>query len=222
MAPTLLFSGASQVNPSAYLGLSGRLSEMQSLSIQCSIINSIGDDPNPTGMPGFDVIIDSGCSVSVSSFESDFESGSLKALPRPIMMNGIAGCPQAVGEGTLRYEIISDSNEVSVIRCPGFLMKELPVRLLSSQQLLDQPGHEEGLFGISRSKGAKLKLKGRSLNVGYQHGTNLPAIRAHHNVQKDAVSLLSSSPALSDSSNKISRLRSKSFLTCIVAGTISP
>ena len=85
----------------------------------------------------FEIIIDSGCSKVVSPEPADFIPGSLVDLPIPLSMDGIAGSLVARQKGMVRYEVLNDKGDVSIITCEGYYLPSLRVRLLSSS--MDAP-----------------------------------------------------------------------------------
>jgi hypothetical protein len=84
----------------------------------------------------FEVIIDSGCSKSVSPCVADFVPGSLVNLPSPLAMDGIAGQLIAHQTGLLRYEILNDAGGITILECQGYHLPDLKICLFSPQVFL--------------------------------------------------------------------------------------
>lgn len=197
----ILASQAIITSPSSFLSTKQKLSERQLLSIQ-QLVTDVHSDASTfeskfSTIVGFDLIVDSGCSFSVSSVADDFEPGSLEKLKTPFQLSGIAGNLTATHKGILRYELIDDDNEVVTIRCEGYLLPSLPVRLLSPQQLLHMPNTDTWSLGIYRNR-AVLHCGTRngrpiSVTIAYQGTSGLPVIRAYKDAMSTAHSLFSGS-----------------------------
>jgi hypothetical protein len=86
----------------------------------------------------FELIVDSGCSKSVSPCLSDFIPGSLVDLPSPLSLDGIAGQLVAHQKGRLQYEILNDAGGVTILECEGYHLPDLKIRLFSPQILLGE------------------------------------------------------------------------------------
>ena len=82
------------------------------------------------------VVADTGASTSCSGDERDFEPGSLRRLPEPRMVGGIAGSLTAEYEGMLCWETVDDHSNIITFRTKGLLVKGLPCRLFSPQSFL--------------------------------------------------------------------------------------
>jgi hypothetical protein len=54
------------------------------------------------------VIVDTGCTISASGDQSDFESGSLKKMDEEWALQGIGGSLKATHEGMMRMEVVTD------------------------------------------------------------------------------------------------------------------
>jgi hypothetical protein len=63
----------------------------------------------------FELIMDSGCSKSISRCAIDFVSGSLVDLATPLAMDGISGQLIAHQKGRLPYEILNNAVGITVL-----------------------------------------------------------------------------------------------------------
>ena len=135
----------------------------------------------------FELIMDSGCSKSVSPHLSDFVPGSLVDLAIPLTMDGIAGQIVAHQKGRLRYEILNDAGEMTVLTCDGYHIPELKIRLFSPQVML---GEQKGGKYVLEWNSSYLELaNGDHITIGYHRQTSLPVIRGFHNVLTTAKAL---------------------------------
>ena len=135
----------------------------------------------------FEIIIDSGCSKVVSPEKSDFVPGSLVDLPIPLSMDGIAGSLVAKQRGMVRYEVLNDKGDISIITCEGYYLPTLRVRLLSPQVWMNH--HKGGKYVMEYNRSHLQFPDGSHLSLGYHPQTSLPVIRAFHNVAQTAESL---------------------------------
>ena len=135
----------------------------------------------------FEIIIDSGCSKVVSPEKSDFVPGSLMDLPIPLSMDGIAGSLVARQKGMVRYEVLNDKGDISILTCEGYYLPTLRVRLLSPQVWMNH--HKGGKYVMEYNRSHLQFPDGSHLSLGYHPQTSLPVIRAFHNVAQTAESL---------------------------------
>ena len=166
-------------NPLTFLSCQGAtLTNKQIVAIQSALLHAAFDGEQ--SLPGFDVVIDSGCSVSMTAHISDFEPGTLVPLAAPIYMTGIAGGLSATHEGMLCYKTITSAGSVFTLCCPGFLIDKLPVCLLSPQPFLNSSLYCDGCFCI-RKLGTNFTLSSSiHLLVHFQTWTMLPVLQGHH------------------------------------------
>jgi hypothetical protein len=106
----------------------------------------------------FELIMDSGCSKSVSPCISDFVPGSLVDLSTPLAMDGIAGQLIAHQKGRLQYEVLNDAGGITVLECDGYHLPELKIRLFSPQVLLGE--HQGGQYILEWDKSYLLHPNG--------------------------------------------------------------
>ena len=147
------------------------------------------------------LIIDTGCSKTVSGFIDDFVPESLKDLDSPNQMEGIGGSLTATKEGKVRYEVINDSGEISVIETNAFYMPKLKCRLFSPQTYLAEFQDENMEVSFTYKK-MKLKInKKETISVDYNEKTRLPILTAYENVIGTA-QMLSLSRFITDGKNQ--------------------
>jgi hypothetical protein len=84
----------------------------------------------------FEIVMDFGCSKSISPCTSNFVPGSLVDLPTPLAMDGIAGQLIAHQRGRLQYEILNDAGGVTILECNGYHLPDLKIWLFSPQVML--------------------------------------------------------------------------------------
>jgi hypothetical protein len=138
------------------------------------------------------VIIDTGCSRTVTGFADDFVSGTLKKLSKPSRMDGIGGSLSATHEGQVHYEVINDSGEVSMIECTSLYMPKLQCRLYSPQchfRELQSLGKPEGSLRVTWDKSVLDLPASPSITISYEHTTHLPVMQAYKNIISTAESL---------------------------------
>ena len=75
----------------------------------------------------FFVIVDTGCTNSVTPFQEDFEK--YVKLDKPICLDGIGGNTFVTHGGILKYECISSTGNIVTIRIFGFHNPAQKVRL---------------------------------------------------------------------------------------------
>jgi hypothetical protein len=153
----------------------------------------------------FELIMDSGCSKSVTPCAADFIPGSLVDLKTPLAMDGIAGQLIAHQKGRLRYEILNDAGGISAIECDGYYLPALKIRLFSPQILLQE--QQGGQYVLEWDKSFLTLKNGDRITVGYHRQTSLPVIRGFHNVLATAQSLALEGLVDSSSSNLTSLQR---------------
>jgi hypothetical protein len=124
----------------------------------------------------FELVINPGCSKVVSPCIGNFKKGSLKDLPIPLAMEGIAGQLIAKQKGTIRYEVINDAGRISVLKCEGYYLPALKIRLFSPQTFLSVQGG--GRYSLEWNKSFFELKNGDTITVGYHHHhqTALPVL----------------------------------------------
>ena len=87
----------------------------------------------------------------------------------------------------VRYEVLNDKGDVSIITCEGYYLPSLRVRLLSPQVWMHH--HQGGRYVMEYNKSHLHFPDGAQLSLGYHPQTSLPVIRAFHDVAQTAESL---------------------------------
>ena len=127
---------------------------------------------------GFDVIVDTGASQSVSFDKKDFVDGEIEPLSG-VSMSGIASSLEVKGVGTIKWVVYDDSGQTRTIQTRGYYIPTMKARLFSPQSYL-QNYQKDGEFMVKANE-AKLKWRGSScLTMAYQRPSMLPVLRAFH------------------------------------------
>jgi hypothetical protein len=98
-----------------------------------------------TSLPGTEslpLLMDCGASASTSPSLDDFESDTIRDLPKPIKMRGIGGTVEIRKAGILWYSTVDDLGNPLVIHTPGFYMPNLSQRLFSPQVFFHTGGKQ--------------------------------------------------------------------------------
>ena len=93
------------------------------------------------------VITDTGASQTCGGQESAFVPGSLKALPAPISMDGVAGSLQAAHSRLFDLETTNDIKGITIIQISSLFVPGIDCILLSPQDLLGELWEQEGEDG---------------------------------------------------------------------------
>ena len=86
----------------------------------------------------FQLIFDTGCTLSSTPDIHDFVSGTLKPLPQPIRMDGIAGGLTVNRAGTVQCKVINDLGDVRHLSMRTYHLPELKACLVSPQAFLQE------------------------------------------------------------------------------------
>ena len=89
----------------------------------------------------FPVVLDTGCTRTVTFDKADFVDGTLQDLPETKSLSGIGGGLPVTQEGIVRYEVLSPQGEVVQIETPAYHCPDLKIRLFSPQDFFR---HSEG------------------------------------------------------------------------------
>ena len=142
-----------------------------------------------TNDSSFDVIFDTGCTQSGTGFMEDFVPGTLKDLPHPLHMAGVAGGVEVTQRGIMKFEVVTDSGEIRSIESPAFLIPGFKCRLFSPQGYMRQMNDTNAKF-IVRSTHSIFSWGSRNkqttITIPYDVNTHLPTVRAYHNALNTA------------------------------------
>ena len=83
------------------------------------------------------IIFDTGASIGLSPFESDFESW--ENHNHPLILNGISDQPEVKGAGIVKWTLFDDDGGQHVVRQRAFHVPVSKVRLFSPQIFFKQP-----------------------------------------------------------------------------------
>jgi hypothetical protein len=145
--------------------------------------------------------------------EDDFVSGTLKELPTPMKLDGIAGSLMATKTGTMRHTVLSDSGTEEVLEMMGVYMPGLETRLISPQLYLQQlavAGKGKGQY-IVESDLSFLRLPNKKvITLGYDPVTRLPMLTCFRNIDATASGLAMT--CLTDKNNQNLSFQQKMLL----------
>jgi len=132
------------------------------------------DQPTPLTPDMVPVIIDTGASISLSPYDTDF-IGKIHPV-QDITLKGIASGLRVAGIGTLQYHFINDKNEKQTItlnRC--LYVPQCTVRLLCPQQIGYATGCPSDGFNAT-STNPILTVQGETTTLDYDSVSNLPLL----------------------------------------------
>jgi hypothetical protein len=137
----------------------------------------------------FEIIHDSGASMSVANNMNDFIQGSYKKLNKPIRITGLAKGLRAPGIGIVDWTLEANDGSPMRVKCQALLIPDSPRKLLSPQQFLRE--HKKAnpdmhlsfmIDGTSFSYSERDKPdKPHLLNGRLDKGSNLPISRSYAN-----------------------------------------
>ena len=124
------------------------------------------------------VVIDSGASACSSFDEKDFIPQTLTPIEDQ-HMDGIAANLKIKAQGILCYEVITDDGSTAVLECWGYLIPDLPIRLMSPQVHLRDTEGPTSLFEYGmRKEVSVLHLQdGHTITVPYRHVLDTREVR---------------------------------------------
>lgn len=99
-----------------------------------------------------DIIVDSGCTSSSTSFKSDFVKWSMYKLKKPIEIEGVRGDIKVEYGGMLQWEFISSRGEVVKMYHKGHYAPALKTTRLMSPQSYFKQKDRKGNFVIQWDK----------------------------------------------------------------------
>ena len=137
----------------------------------------------------FPLIFDTGCSKTTTGFKTDFDPGSLKTLPTPLTMTGIAGGLQVKEIGIVSYDVQLPTAKIMTIKTEAYYMPHLKCRLFSPQSYQEFLNCPDAEFSC-KLHGCKFTWRdGKHVNVPFDPVTFLPTIRTYHNAISTAKTL---------------------------------
>ena len=89
------------------------------------ILSLISNNDVQAEYKAFELIVDTGCTNSSSTFIDDFKHGSMKELDEPLVIEGINGNITVKQYGTLRWEHVTKKGEIVSLSHDGFFAPEL-------------------------------------------------------------------------------------------------
>ena len=135
------------------------------------------------------VVVDSGASANSSNNENDFEAGTLVPVKEG-RMGGIASDLTIVSKGILRYELIGDNGKIVVLRCWGYYIPDLPIRLISPQTLLRDGVGDISVseYSMTRDTSILRMANGTEISVPYNNVNRLPLLYVSKNIKDSEIS----------------------------------
>ena len=131
---------------------------------------------NPGKIGLFRIIIDSGVSFCYTFDQRDFPYGYTPI--DPISVKGIAKGLTAIGKGIVRWHVTNVAGEDVVLELEAYLLPNLPVRLLSPQQLARKfPNQTFPTFGVFSNHSVPSWAK-NSIKLRHDRRSNLPVLHA--------------------------------------------
>lgn len=139
----------------------------------------------------FNVIIDSGCTMSSTFNKDDFIPGTLRKLPRPLEMEGISGGLKVEWIGQARFEVQTTAGEIRVITTKAYYIPELRCRLFSPQAYLKELAdpQDRNEFVLRMKHGVFRFADGQEIIAPYDPISSLPRFRAYHSALDSAKAL---------------------------------
>ena len=131
----------------------------------------------------FDICIDTGASSTCTMSMDDFVPGTYRKLTG-YSINGISSGLSVLGYGTVRWVLYDDSHvpiDVEIDRV--LLIRDLPMRLLSPQQLARQTNGLRDGFYVHGST-AQLIFGGFTKTISYNLRNNLPVMSSYPGITK--------------------------------------
>lgn len=116
------------------------------------------------------IVIDTGASLSVSPFESDFVSNI-----RPTEtddLQGLSGATEVKGRGKVRWTIRDVFGSVRIIETEAYYVPRASIRLFSPQRYFQE--QDAGEYWCDSQRSVLTLADGSSLEFPYNPGSNLP------------------------------------------------
>ena len=149
----------------------------------------------------FDVLADTGCTQTATSYLSDFEEGSLIDLETPIVMEGVAGNIEVRQKGKVNWEFITTEGEVIRLSHYAHYAPSLKgCRLMSPQDIFKQYDPKAKLT-LQNKKMTIEFSDGKKIQAPIQEDTGVPIFTGFKNVEETAISIAKANVIARDNSN---------------------
>ena len=132
-------------------------------------------------------VVDTGCSKSCSPFKEDFIPGTMRKLPHPTSLGGIAGDLKVEYEGDLCWETLNDKGDIIQFRSTGYLVPGLPSRLFSPQSFLSDSQRLEDHFRVWHDRTEWWMGNQKVMTMAYDSLTFLPRLTLFQDGTADKV-----------------------------------
>lgn len=144
----------------------------------------------------FEIIADTGGTVSSAPHMADFVPGTLKRLPKPVAMEGIGGNLAVEWAGIARCGILNNRGEVTVLETLAHWQPAMKVRLFSPQAFLCQLGEFEGHMKVFSNQNQMCLENGDAITFGFHPATFLPILHGFHDAMGAVKTLALGDPSL--------------------------
>ena len=176
MSLMLLFELKTHVVRDAFVAATGLLEKMglsRDSTKPYSISGFIVQEVQPGTVP---IVIDTGCSISVTPFLEDFASELQPA--QEDSMQGLKDSVHVKGVGWVDWTIRDVFNRVALVRTQAYYVPDARIRLLSTQTYFKE--HDGGNIVQDHEKVTLNTPNGERLTFPYDLGSNLPLMYLDH------------------------------------------
>jgi hypothetical protein len=151
--------------------------QREQLVLLAAFQSTYSDTTTPLTPDMVPLVIDTGASVTITPFQTDFIT-PLQPVQQTTIQ-GIASGLQVAGRGTVCYTFRNDDGEQQTVEIsPCLYVPQCTVRLLCPRQILAMTGHNTDGF-TSLSTTAHLTVEGKSTTLTYDSLTKLPYYLLH-------------------------------------------
>ena len=127
---------------------------------------------SPESRDQIPIVIDTGCSVSLTPFKSDFISEIFETDAKE--MHGLSSSTKIEGYGLVQWDVIDVFGKVETVRTYSYYIPDAPIRLFSVQSYFKE--NDGGKMKQDQDKVIIETPKGIELTFPYDSHSNLPLI----------------------------------------------
>jgi hypothetical protein len=146
----------------------------------------------------FNVIVDTGCTMTATFCKEDFED--LKWLLRPVELVGVGGVTKVHQGSTVKYDCIDSEGNIVTLRCFAYYNPQMEIRLFSPQAFFYGLCKHHGSFTISWAK-IFLSLGKHTLPCHIDKESFLPYLTCFHDANKTMQHLSMNHGGITDDNN---------------------
>ena len=165
----------------ASTGLLDKIGKQRDDGRPCSTAGYVMQDVQSGAVP---IVIDTGCSISVTPFFEDFASESQPAEEE--VMQGLKDAVQVKGIGWVDWTTRDVFNRVALVRTQAYHIPEARIHLLSTQTYFQE--HDAGSVLQDKEKVILNTANGENLSFPYDLGSNLPSMCLDHRTPRVGLS----------------------------------